>query len=345
MLKIIDYMLKYDFNKFCNVMFGYCGGKKRIFEYIAFLIYISGTETLMELCAGAAYVSLNINVKNKVLNDISFPLAIIYKALSIPDIADNVLSRIKAADYSYDVLKEVIEYWEYVDSYIAKLIRNYKGTNNDAGDNEKIGQDIKNKFLSSLNGQNLCDAAYCSWILHSFSWLANKIDYHFYDITNKRNKFIQFQDNIINYYHRLDNAQVSSENVLDILERLADNPNKISNNTVIYLDPPYLEANEENDIPAKSRKKPQQDYDGGIFTEEYHLKMLELVNELPRDKCKIIISGYYNDLYTDTLNRKEFGEWNCIFTKEIPVMCGNGNNYKEKGRPNAKEYLFTNISL
>ncbi|MCM1009021.1 MAG: DNA adenine methylase [Ruminococcus flavefaciens] len=347
MLNYRGYLPECKFEEFCKVMFGYCGGKKRLFNYIAFLIYMSAAETLIEPCAGAAYVSLNIEVKNKVLNDVSFSLAVIYKALSIPDIADGLLSRLKSTVYSPKVHSEAKEYWKYVNTYIDKLVEEYRKTYNNTGDDRKIRQAVKNEFLSFLNGQDLCDTAYYSWIRHSFSWLGNKLSDSFNSSVGKQEKFMHFQDGIINYYHRLDNAQVSSESVLDILERLVNNPNKISNNTVVFLDPPYLPSKEQSDKLSKSNKRSTVPnvYDCDTFTEADHKKMLELADKLPREKCKVIISGYNTDLYTQTFNRSDFGEWNCFFAKEVIVMCGNGENFELSERPKANEYLFTNFSI
>ena len=168
--------------------------------------------------------------------------------------------------------------------------------------------------------------------------------------------FLKFKSDLINYYGRLHNAQVFNESVLDILEWLVNNPDKISNNTVIYIDPPYLppkaengDYERENEKSFKSKKtlsKKQSNvhmYDGGDFTKEDHKRMLELADKLPRDKCKVIISGYDNSLYGDILSRDDFGEWSQIFVKELPVMCGDGSKLKNGRRAIAREYFFTNF--
>ncbi len=44
----------------CKGLCSYCGGKARLYSYIANLVYKLGAETFFELCAGAATVSLKV---------------------------------------------------------------------------------------------------------------------------------------------------------------------------------------------------------------------------------------------------------------------------------------------
>ena len=312
MLHHVPHIPEYKMNTCCGGLCTYSGGKSRLYNYIAFLIYMMRAETFIEPCAGSAYVSLNLQLTHKIISDVNVTLSVIYKALSIPDIADKVLCRLKNTLYSEKVFNAAAEYWERNGS----------------------------KPLSEFEGENLCDAAYHSWILHTFSRIGSKIDKKFIDTMDQRNDFIRFQKNLIKYYHRLDNAQVLNKSVLDILQELVNNPDKISPNTVIYIDPPYL--------PSKKRGvNSNGTYDNEMFTLEDHAKMLRLADKLPRDKCKVIISGYddmYN-LYDDTLGGDDFGEWSKIFVKSLPVMCGDGNKLKDGKRAIEDEYFFTNFIL
>lgn len=310
----------------CKELCKYNGGKTRLYDYVASLAL--GADTFMELCAGSAVLSLNLPA-NIVINDLNIMLTAVYKALSVPHIEEQVIERMIYAEYSRKVFQEAKNFWE-----------------------------SSTTSLSELEGQELCDAAYYAWILLRFSRTGNKIDNSFSDNSKRMYDFLNYKKDLINYYGKLHNAQVFNESVLDILERLVNNPDQIPNNAVIYIDPPYLPSKKENEVDDnksektfKSKKTLSQKqnnvymYDCGDFTKEDHKKMLELADKLPRDKCKVIISGYddmYN-LYDDTLSRDDFGEWSKIFVKELPVMCGDGSKLKNGRRPMAKEYFFTNF--
>lgn len=310
MLYHVPRIPEYKMNTYCDGLCTYSGGKSRLYTYIAYLIYMMHAERFIELCAGSAYISLNLQVKYKIINDLNLTLSVIYKALSIPNIADKVLCQLKNTLYSEKVFDAATEYWK----------RN------------------GNKPLSEFEGENLCYAAYHSWILHTFSRIGSKIDKNFIDTKAQRDDFIRFQKKLIKYYHRLDNAQVLNESVLNILQELGNNPEKIPPDTVIYIDPPYL--------PSKKREvNSNGTYDNKDFTKEDHAEMLRLADKLPRDKCKVIISGYddmYN-LYDDTLGGCDFGEWSKIFVKELVIMSGDGQQYSNSKRPTDDEYFFTNF--
>lgn len=308
----VPYIPEFKMHIRCKGLCTYSGGKTRLYNYIAYLVYHCKADTFVELFAGSAVLSLNLlQVKHKVICDINLKIAVIAKALSIPDITDNVLCRLKNTVYSREVFEKAHEYWN----------------NNDS------------KSLEDFKGQDLCDAAYYSWILHTFSRIGSKINKEFIDTKEQRNDFMRFQKNLINYYGKLDNAHVLNDSALDILQKLVDNPDKIPNNTIIYLDPPYL--------PSKKRNKNSNStYNCGKFGEEEHRKMLELADKLPRDKCKVIISGYDDvfGLYDSILSGSNF-QWSKVFLRELAVMSGDGSKLKDNKRDREEEYVFINFQL
>lgn len=311
MLNYLSHLTVHNMSRHCNGLCTYSGGKARLYDYIAALVYMMRAETFIELCAGSAYVSLNLQVTHKIINDAELSLSVIYKALSIPHIADKLLCRLKGTVYSEEVFNAAVEYWR-----------------------ENV-----NKSLSEFDGEVLYNAAFHSWVLHTFSRIGSTVSQKFIDTKAQQNDFLRFQKKLIKYYHRLDNAQVFNRSLLDILQDLADNPDKISPNTVIYIDPPYL--------PSKKRGVNSEGTYNKKFTREDHAKMLMLADKLPREKCKVIISGYddmYN-LYDDTLNGNDFGEWSKVFVKRLYVMCGDGSKLKDGKRAVEDEYFFTNFIL
>lgn len=87
-------------------------------------------------------------------------------------------------------------------------------------------------------------------------------------------------DTIMNCCERLKEAQIENTDALTLIERY-DNEN-----TLIYLDPPYLQ-----NLRKKNMYKCE-------MSDEQHIEMLRLIK---KSKSKIILSGYDNDLYNSKL--------------------------------------------
>lgn len=87
-------------------------------------------------------------------------------------------------------------------------------------------------------------------------------------------------DTIMNCCERLKEAQIENTDALTLIERY-DNEN-----TLIYLDPPYLQ-----NLRKKNMYKCE-------MSDEQHIEMLKLIK---KSKSKIILSGYDNDLYNSEL--------------------------------------------
>lgn len=75
---------------------------------------------------------------------------------------------------------------------------------------------------------------------------------------------------------RLKNAQIENKDALELIESLN------GKQTFIYIDPPYL---------LETRKKYLYEYE---MADDEHIKLLEMIKE---KRCKIMISGYENELY------------------------------------------------
>src|SRR3989304_8465682 len=73
----------------------------------------------------------------------------------------------------------------------------------------------------------------------------------------------------------------------DALDWLSVNP--IDEDTLVYLDPPYL-------MLTRSYKRPL--YRHEFNTEDEHAELLALIKRL---SCMVMISGYYSDLYAEAL--------------------------------------------
>lgn len=63
---------------------------------------------------------------------------------------------------------------------------------------------------------------------------------------------------------------------------------RFTGHELVYCDPPYL--------PSTLRSRPQYKY---MLSEEQHIKLLSILRTLP---CMVMLSGYWSQLYVDTLH-------------------------------------------
>lgn len=88
-------------------------------------------------------------------------------------------------------------------------------------------------------------------------------------------------DNVIQVCERLKEAQIENIDALTLIERYNHK------DTLIYLDPPYLQS---------LRKRNIYKYE---FSDDQQKNMLELIKS---SKSRIVLSGYDNELYNDCLS-------------------------------------------
>ncbi len=106
---------------------------------------------------------------------------------------------------------------------------------------------------------------------------------------------------IIKSCERLKEAQIENTDALILIERYNDE------NTLIYLDPPYLQNLRKRNMYACE------------MTDEQNIEILKLIKE---SKSKIILSGYNNELYN-----KELSDW---YTAEKKTTAQTGLHRTEK---------------
>ena len=104
---------------------------------------------------------------------------------------------------------------------------------------------------------------------------------------------------------RLKQVRVENKDAIELLREFVNRPA-----TLVYLDPPYLADRESG-------------YDHDQKSEEFHEQLLKVAL---RAKCMILISGYENDLYQDSLTKKR--GWQSRKTKTTT----RGNNGKDSVR-------------
>lgn len=93
---------------------------------------------------------------------------------------------------------------------------------------------------------------------------------------------------------RLKNAQIEHKDAIELIKSLR------GEETFIYIDPPYL---------LSTRKKNLYNHE---LDDEYHVKLLKVLCE---SDCKVMISGYDNDLYNSYLK-----DWNKL-SKDTTAEC------------------------
>ena len=118
-------------------------------------------------------------------------------------------------------------------------------------------------------------------------------------------------DIVVKCCERLKEAQIENTDALTLIERYN------SDDTLIYLDPPYLQS---------LRKKNMYAFE---MTDEQHIQMLNLIKN---SKSKIILSGYDNELYNS-----ELAEWT---TAEKDTIAQMGLHRTEKLWMNFELNLF-----
>lgn len=297
-------------------LFSYNGGKGRIFGTLEYLINMFEPETFIDLTAGGGVMSLNIIAKNKIINDLNTELAVIYKALSDTIMQDRLIKRMQSICLEHINYEKAKEFWEAHKEY----------------------------SLYDFSDDELEEAAFHSWVLHKHSRVGSDTTKECKYTHSNINKFENFQRKAMQYYGALDGATVWNKDLLQVLKELSENPDKIATPAVIYIDPVYL----KNPDLKHSAKSPAYRGSNNVFKfgPDEHRKMLSYCDKLPRDKYKIIISGYESpDVYDKLLCSSEYGDWSKIYVDTLPVMCGNGKNLENGKRKTADEYLYVNFNL
>lgn len=76
--------------------------------------------------------------------------------------------------------------------------------------------------------------------------------------------------------------------------------------------------------------------------DEWHLRLLNLLDKLPVDNYQVVISNHSNDLYDEYMNT-HFGKWYKIRIGSRTNNCASGNNCKKKST--VGEYLYSNFKI
>ncbi|MCM1328111.1 MAG: DNA adenine methylase [Ruminococcus sp.] len=282
----------------------YCGGKKRVLEDLDEFFDAYDADIFIDLCGGSGIVTANRIAGRRIINDANAELAVIYKALSCDEYSYPMADIMQELECDKETYQKA---WEYL-------------------------EDRKEWNLQEYIDDDLPTAAAYSWFVRFFSRIGSRRDEKSSFIESKLKKWYNLVDGeeICSYMDAFENVEVWNMDMFDALRKIKS---EITDECVIYIDPPYL-SDKNSDIETA-----QKTYDYSL-DENGHAALLKEANKLPKEKYHIIISGYENECYDALLEKPEFQYWEKIFLKEIDIMCGDGSNcsYREQ----ANEYIYTN---
>lgn len=313
------YIEEFRLSEYIRGICKYAGSKKRLLFYILYMIEQCQTQTFLDLCGGSGIVSMNVRAPRKIINDISVVHSVIYKLLS----DENKSYALRDKIYYEGFTEE-----DYISAYSYWYTR-------------------KENSLNNFYDDELVTAAYYGLILLWAARLGNDLNFRISPellkekpcdqiVQSLNNEWYTRKESILSWNVGLDGAGVYNNSLFDILEYLAAHPENIKEHTTIYCDPPYLSGQ------SNKHKTSDSTYSCGSFGEDKHREMLTLLDRLPRDKCRVIISGYDSELYDDVLSSDGFGAWTKSFVKELTVNCGDGNHFKNNHRSTAQEFFYMN---
>lgn len=321
--KYIETFLKYSempLLEYISSICKYAGSKKRLLFYIRLMINICKACIVIDLCGGSGIVSMNISPSHKIINDISVINAVVYKVLSNRKMSNELSDKINSHVPTYEDYHSAYSFWH--------------GRHDDT--------------LNNFAEDELVSAAYHALIILWSARLGSKLHWGKKPESLTEESCKNIMDRLTNEWNARHNkisswnigmngATVYNQSMIDILKDYVDHPEKIKEGTLIYCDPPYLTGK------SNGHKTWQNTYTNTSFNEELHREMLTLLDKLPRDKCKVVVSGYDSELYDEVLSSDGFGVWTKLFVKELTVNAADGSKLKDGKRPTAKEYFFTNF--
>lgn len=269
--------------------FRWYGGKIRMANIINFLI--PKHEAYYEPFMGSAAVLLNHpRSQLEVINDLDSELVHFMKTLADREKGKELVERLSKLYY---------ENWVFADA-----------------------MESKRKHYRDMSDVDKAVAIYVL-ISQSFNCLRKNFSKKMYGDTNEYRADVQF--NIPKVHERLRDVHIENMNGIDMLARIADNPNAFA-----FVDPPY-----RHDLRGKGA-------DRAYACELPHSEQVRMLKTIRNAKCKIMLCGYReesgHDLYDIYL--LPYG-WRCYKLAEV-VKSSQAN---KKQRDIAEEFIWVNYDL
>lgn len=301
-------------------MLPYIGSKLKLIDKLYLIFESIYYDFIYDLCGGSGSVTMNLHKRGCcVINDIKPELAILYMTFS-----DEKLS---------DMLIDWFDDWELTQDEFERCRGLWK---------EFIGNNIlyrpMEKELMSLKLENcakfveLAAAAYVIGLCSYGGVFTNCNTTITDDYIKKSNRYTSAKL-LESYKKAFDGVIVYNRNVIEIINDMVKNPD-IENAYLLYLDVPYCSSN-ETDIITSDTYRTHAD-------KEWHLELLELLEQLPTDYYRIIISNHSNDVY-DNFISEHLSICYKTFIGTRVNNCANGSICNRKEVVN--EYLYSNFKI
>lgn len=297
--------------KFLSGFFPFNGSKKRLLEELIEYFDTHKSDIFIDLCGGAATVTINRVARRRIINDLSTELTVICKALSCDRYSYPLAEIMQSLECNEETFEKAKAYLNEHSSYC----------------------------LYDYTDDELPTAAAYSWFVHYFSRVGSCT----------RGKPVFSDEKLIRWYNLVDEKiceyMDAFEGVevwnMDVCSALKKIKREIKEECTIYIDPPYLSAKNSDIKTSGNTYKHNSSKANCGSDDKLHNNIMKLSNALPKERFHIIISNYENEVYDSLLETAEFKSWEKSFLKEIDIMCGNGSC--ANGRKRAREFVYTNF--
>lgn len=303
----------------------YMGSKGLMINSLQKVFQSTHFDVFCDLFGGSGTVTMyaKVDCPYKIINDIKPEIAILPMTFANADLTNLFIDRLN----NFCLTQEVFDSFRAIWSKFKEADLNNKAT---------CPKEEKLQLLKKDNLSEFIELALSAYVLQICSY-AGVLRNCKTTITNEHlNKIKKYLSPIkIGEYQKcFENVIVYNRDSCDIIQDMVDNPDN-KQIYMIYLDVPYLSSNESDSIITG-------DTYGTGANDEWHLRLLNLLNKLPVDNYQVVISNHSNDLYDEYINT-HFGKWYKIRIGSRTNNCANGNNCKKKSV--VGEYLYSNFKI
>lgn len=291
----------------------YLGGKGREIDGLIALFLLIKVDVFIDSCGGSGIVTVSKFAKRRIINDISTEMTTIYKALAnYGKLLTESMSALKIDDNTFYKVKHFLE--ERKEYSLA--------------DYEKDTDEL------------ILAAAY-SWYVRAFSRSGSKVDKTPKFTTAKIRRWRKLlREDITILIRRFSGVEVWNLDVCDLLKKIKK---EIHEETLVYIDPPYLSDKNSGIVTNPETYKGNSSKGIQSFDEFDHHRMIANANFLPKDQFHVIISGYENELYDRLFNTGNYEAWSKKYITELAIQCASGDVCKVKKR--AREFVYMNFDI
>lgn len=306
-------------------IFPYMGSKGRLIIPLRKVFQSTHFDVFCDLFGGSGAVTMHASVdcSYKIINDIKSEIAILFMTFADVDLSNLLIDRFN----NFCLTQEVFDGFRAIWSKFKEDKLNNKATCTKEQKLLLLKKDNLSEFIEhALSAYVLQICSYAGVFRNCKTTITN-------EHLNKVEKYLS-PIKIGEYQKCFENVVVYNRDSFDIIQDMVDNPDN-KQIYMIYLDVPYLSSNESDSVITGDT------YETGA-NDEWHLRLLNLLDKLPVDNYQVVISNHSNDLYDEYMNT-HFGKWYKIRIGSRTNNCASGNNCKEKST--VGEYLYSNFKI